>query len=277
MAGCLAQIARLLLVIINIVFLLLGLAVTAIGFILRYGYNIYKPFLETGLNQLEKALMDTKLGSFDVKSIDIGEVLLSLSVGLIIGGLVLFGLAFFGCCGACCKFKLFLWIYAIVIVVFILIEAIGIGLLYGKPDIVKDQAKSSLSGFEGLASEKVPSLAWNVIMIQFKCCGVDSYTDFSVATKWNNNPGGFGKIDMPLACCKSLPSSQSANAADCAKETHMALNNGETGCYGEVWGASFGKTAIAVPVLVICGIIQILFIVFAVMVAKGDNDRVSPI
>ena len=29
------------------------------------------------------------------------------------------------------------------------------------------------------------------------------------------------------------------------------------GCYDKLWGLSFGKTAIAVPVLVICGLIQV--------------------
>ena len=53
---------------------LTGLAITAVGFVLRYGKSLYEPFLETGMNQLQKALDNTNLKSFDVDSIDIGEV-----------------------------------------------------------------------------------------------------------------------------------------------------------------------------------------------------------
>jgi hypothetical protein len=54
----------------------MGLGITAVGFVLRYGKSLYKPFLETGMNQLQDALRDTTLGDFDVKKIDIGEVML---------------------------------------------------------------------------------------------------------------------------------------------------------------------------------------------------------
>jgi len=40
--------------------------------------------------------------------------MLSLALGLIIGGLALTALAFMGCCGACCKFKCFLWLVSII-------------------------------------------------------------------------------------------------------------------------------------------------------------------
>ncbi|WAR05009.1 hypothetical protein MAR_020378 [Mya arenaria] len=234
MSGCIEQIGRVLLVLINLIFLLVGLAITAVGFILRYGYSVYKPFLDFSLKALQKTLDDTNLGTgLDIENVDIGQVMLSLALGLIIGGLVLVALSFMGCCGACCKFKLFLWIYALVILVFVLIEVVAIGILYGKPDIVKGQAKTSLSKYEGLASSEVTSLAWNVIMIQFKCCGIDSYKDFAEATSWKKNPAGVTLITP--------------------------------GCFDAVWSESFGKTAIAVPVLIM------LFIILAVKLAKDDD------
>ncbi|XP_053408746.1 tetraspanin-18-like [Mercenaria mercenaria] len=282
MSSCWDGLARLLLVLINIVFLLIGLAITVCGFILRYAKALYEPFLETGMNQLQKVLTETNLASFKVTDIDIGEVVMSLAIGLIIGGLVLVGISFLGCCGACCKVRFMLWLYAIVIIVFVVVEAVGIGLLYGKPDMVKGQLKSQMSEYEGLKSEKVFSLGWNIIMIQFQCCGVDSYEDFdmSAQSKWNN-PGisGVTTLETPIACCKTLPSSQTATEFNCAMKATLTedISNYKTGCYQTIWKSSFGNTAIAVPVLVICGIVQVLFIIFAIMVAKSENDRVSPI
>lgn len=271
--GCLSGVARVLLVVINIVFLLLGLALTAVGFLLRYGQSVYKPFLEFGLFQLQKALKETNLGDFNVEDIDMGEALLSLALGLIIGGLVLFGIAFFGCCGACCKFKLLLWIYALIIIVFVVGEAVGIGLLYGKPDLVKDHLKSTLNDYQGLGGKDVNSLTWNVMMIQFKCCGVDDYKDFDTTLPWAKPTGGV-TLETPVACCKKLPET---TALTCAKTYNEATSNGMNGCYDTIWRLSFGYTAAAVPVLVVCGIIQILFIALAILIAKDDKDKVSPI
>lgn len=45
-----------------------------VGFILRYGDTIYKPFLEFGMYQLQKVLKDTSLGNMNVADMQIGEV-----------------------------------------------------------------------------------------------------------------------------------------------------------------------------------------------------------
>jgi len=274
--GFLSGIARLLLVVINILFMLIGLAIAVAGFILRFGKSIYGPILDKGLEAMQKVLDDnSSLSTFAVDSVDLGEVLKSLAIGLIIGGLFLVGISFFGCCGACCKIDMMLWVYAIVIIVFVVAEAVAIGLLYGKPDIVKDNVKRSIESYKGLASPEVTSVGWNIIMIQFKCCGVDDYTDFAKATSWNRRPHGGSQLATPIACCKTLPGS--GNDFSCA-ETYSALtNNGETGCFEVLWDGSFANTKIAVPVLVICGIVQLAFIVFAIYIAKADKKSVSPI
>lgn len=53
---------------------LLGLTLVVVGFILRFGESIYTPFLAVGMARLQTTLQDTSLASFDVSSIDIGEV-----------------------------------------------------------------------------------------------------------------------------------------------------------------------------------------------------------
>lgn len=254
----------------------------SLGFVLRYGKKLYEPFLEFGILQMKKVLKDTLLADFDVNSINLGEMMTSVSVGLIAGGLALFILAFLGCCGACYRIRCLLWLYAIVIIVFVIAEAVGVGLLFGKPDLVKDQLKYSLKDYKGLASAEVMSLTWNVVMIQFKCCGVDNSTDFQEhATSWVRNitisPGRFISLETPIACCKSLPSTNDSLSFTCALHGfNISLSNAATGCYKTIWDLSFGNNAISIPVLVVSGIIQLLFICCAIMIAK-DNDKVSPI
>lgn len=55
-------------------FQLLGLAITIIGFILRFGSSLYKPALNFGFTELQKLLNDTNLAAFNPEDIDIGEV-----------------------------------------------------------------------------------------------------------------------------------------------------------------------------------------------------------
>lgn len=278
--GCFDGLARLLLVVLNIVFMLAGLAIFVVGFILRYGKTIYEPFLETGITQLEKVTKDTGLAVLSVDDINLGEVMTGLATGLIIGGLALFALSFVGCCGACCKVSFMLWLYAIVMVVFFVGEMVAIGLLYGKPSLVTDQLKNSMSDYKGITSAEVYSLAWNIIMIQFKCCGVDNYHDFALATSWNNTLQIDGKpvnLVTPVACCKMLPSGKDHAEFSCATKYDVTKNNGMTGCYKTLWDLSMANSSLVVPILVVLAIFQIAFIIFAISVARTEDKSVGPI
>lgn len=280
--GCLSSMGRLLLVVINIVFLLIGLGLTIVGLILRFGRTIYEPILKIGIDNLQDVIDKTSIGGFKVEDIDIGETLQSIAIGLIVGGLVLVVISFFGCCGACCKSEILLWLYVIVLVVIAIGEAVAIGLLYGKPELVKDNVKTSLKDYEGLGSSRVSDVSWNIIMIQFNCCGVDSYEDFSIATNWKKSltvGSNTYTLTTPVACCKKLPSSKNSGEFSCATDNppKKENSNAETGCYSTIWDQSFGNTAIAVPVLVVCGLIQIAFIALAIFIIKSEDKKVSPI
>ncbi|KAL4229102.1 Tetraspanin-11 [Mactra antiquata] len=272
--GCFDGLARFLLVVLNSVFLLGGLAITAVGIILRYGKVLYEPFLETGIHLLEQTLANTGLAVLNVEDINLGEVMTSIALGLIFGGLALTVLSFLGCCGACCKVGFVLWLYAIVIIVFFIGEAIAIGLLYGKPEIITNELKASLVDYKGVASDEVYSVAWNIIMIQFQCCGVDSYRDFDISTSWNKSPVASVNLVTPVACCKTLPTEHDPKEFKCATTYDPSINNGESGCFQTVWDASMADTRMVVPILVACGIFQLAFIVFAIQVARSE-DRSS--
>ena len=48
--------------------------------------------------------------------------------------------------------------------------------LYPTLPQVKDQVKGRMSGFQGLASSQVLSLAWNIVMIQVRTTCLSRYT-----------------------------------------------------------------------------------------------------
>lgn len=267
--GCFAGLARLLLVVLNIVFLLGGLAIAVVGFILRYGRVIYEPFLEYGMTKLKDLLKNTGFEVFNVKDINLGEVMTGIAIGLIIGGLALACFAFIGCCGACCKVAFMLWLYVIVLVVILVAEIVAIGVLYGKPELIKDQLKGSLKDYKGIASPEAYTLSWNIVMIQFQCCGVDSYQDFDVATNWNRTVQNV-RLETPTACCKILPTS--ASDFKCATTYDPALSNGRIGCFDILWHGSLANTTLVVPILVCCFIIQLAFIAFSITAARAEDS-----
>ena len=57
--------------------------------------------------------------------------------------------------------------YIIAVTVFFIGEAILIGIMYGRPQIAKDELRTvSLPQFKGLDSSEPITLGWNVVMIQ---------------------------------------------------------------------------------------------------------------
>ena len=99
-------------------FQLVGLAIAAVGFILRFGKSIWEPVLREGIRALKKVGEDTKLQqNLDTDNLDLGQIISGLAIGLLVGGLVLCVLSFLGCCGACYKINVVLWVVSILFII----------------------------------------------------------------------------------------------------------------------------------------------------------------
>ncbi|UJR36057.1 hypothetical protein I4U23_028793 [Adineta vaga] len=147
-----------------------------------------------------------------------------LAIVVIVLGGVLLIIGFLGCCGAMKQVKIFLILYAIIIGMIILFEiAITIYFVAFKSKFeeqfkptLKDAIRNSYEGPLGLISntnQTKPgpiSIAWDFIMYNFECCGVDSKDDFNGTTKWNRRniwwDASMGNsaqnFTYPLTCCK---------------------------------------------------------------------------
>jgi len=69
---------------------------------------------------------------------------------------------------------------------------------------VKDETesflKTTIKEYKSSGKEKDgTSLMWNQLMAQFKCCGVNSFTDFETSPFWLSNRGS---RMVPEACCQ---------------------------------------------------------------------------
>ena len=84
------------------------------GFVLRFGESLWKDVLKTGIDLLKKVGDETQiLQNLDTDKLDLGSIVLGLAIGLIVGGLVLCIISVLGCCGACYKISIVLWIVSI--------------------------------------------------------------------------------------------------------------------------------------------------------------------
>jgi len=181
--GC----SKTLLVIINGIFMVLGLGVLALGIYLK---------VDPSYSAFSKVLTETP-NAFAQKN---NANLLNLeaaSIAIIVIGAVVAGISIIGILGACFELKALIIIYGVVITLLLLaLLAIGVAALVFKFALRKnfeDEVKSTLKDqlfneYEGEVQMKSAfTIAVDVFQIYFKCCGVYNYTDFTGAKKMEFN------------------------------------------------------------------------------------------
>lgn len=265
--GAMTGIGRVVLVVVNILFLILGLTFFGIGLFIRFGSSILNNYIDGVKKNIEQSSASSGLGTIDLSSFDLSDILLGLALGFIFFGLFLIIISVFGCCGGCCKIKTLLLAYVITCIVLLVAQIVVIGILYGSPDTFHDPAKKKLkeqiqSDFIGLNGTNVVSIGWNIVMQEVGCCGPESFNDFTGASQWITNYAS-GTIVTPLACCKTLPSSSDFS---CATTPTPSNNYFTTGCYDKIWDDTLGNSAIMIGSLVGIAVFQLILIIFGIVI-----------
>lgn len=271
---------------LNIFFLIISLLLITAGVIAFYASKISA--IKDVEDQIKEILesMSSTAGSTNngFENFSITELFDGIGLGLIISGCVLLILSFFGCCGACCKFKTLIFIYALIITVMLVAEIIVVILLYAAPSTIEDHIKDglleSLKNYKGFKSSEVATLGWMFVMKEMECCGVNGYKDFSLThtTDWKS-PGTVvtSSIDAPLVCCKTEPSGTDNTAFNCARESTLDIHT--DGCFDKVWGMVLGNPTYAAIVYSAAFVFQLLLIIFSYMMyvdGRKKNNKVYP-
>ncbi|KAL3886985.1 hypothetical protein ACJMK2_026941 [Sinanodonta woodiana] len=289
--GCFESCGRVLIVIFNIFFLIIGLIFLAGGLLIKFGSSLYKSALDSVEKSIEKSISDTGGGTVDV-NLDLGSITEPVAYSLIGVGVFVVLICFFGCCGACYRIKVLLILYIILAILIVAGEIVVVTLILGFPSVIKTPLASSLksgiqSDFQDLTGTNLVSQAWNIAMQQFKCCGANDYSDFTGASKWDTTKysascGGC-TLKTPLACCKTLPTS-SSDVTCAATGTATTSNNYlNTGCVNKVWDDYIISNKIAVSVAIsVLSLFQVFLVVFAFVICcqngkeKKKKNSVSP-
>ncbi|WAR06588.1 TSN3-like protein [Mya arenaria] len=109
--GC----GQLVLVLINILFSVVGIALLVVACLVRFGSGVFDSYLEDGYTEFKLAVEIATKGKLDISGLDIGDIVGDAAIAFIVIGAFFFVLGIFGCCGAICKAKSLLVIYAVVL------------------------------------------------------------------------------------------------------------------------------------------------------------------
>ncbi|XP_055296826.1 tetraspanin-9-like [Sitodiplosis mosellana] len=204
--------------VVNFLFFLFGLGLTIVGVLIYYNVDFYVEIIP--------------------------EHVSAFPIGLIVIGCIIFVTAFLGCCGACTENSIFLLAFSIVLAIMFMVE---VGLLIAasiKKDGLEVTVQDSLERMLNEYNENQNYQAsWHFLQTEFKCCGINSATDWQSIT---------GDELVPPSCC------QKAQNETCRKE-----NASKTGCQTVLLEYLRNIYTIFTLIAVIIWLIQFIGIIFA--------------
>ncbi|CAC5390915.1 unnamed protein product [Mytilus coruscus] len=242
--GCGASIAKVILIIVNTIFLILGLGIGIAGLVFRFGTDLLG-------DKIKEAMKSLKVDV--VGGVNVYDVASSLSLLLIIVGFFIFLVGGLGCCGACCQNRVLLVVYAIIVAILLIAQIVGVALFAGFRSEFDDSVKK---GFKDILQTKYNttgnddlSQSYNALFNLYECCGVDSAADMP-----DNN--------LPKECC--------ASSNPCSKSS----TDVRSGCYTKLKDQIDQYNSIFIGVGVSVLVFQLLCVLFSfcLCVAIGRDE-----
>ncbi|XP_066144998.1 CD63 antigen-like [Euwallacea fornicatus] len=149
----------------NLLFVITGIIIIAVGTAVKTVYTEYEAFLDNKYFSLPNMLIAT--------------------------GVIIFIISFLGCCGAAKENWIMLAIFSVLLcIIFIFEFASGIA-----GYVLRDRTEAYLEETlrANLASYNKTHYIWDLIQESFQCCGVDDYNDW--IDIFNNSS------KLPISCC----------------------------------------------------------------------------
>ncbi|XP_052721660.1 tetraspanin-18-like [Crassostrea angulata] len=266
--GC-SKFGKVFLVIINLVFLVLGLGLLIAGVLVK-------------INALSSDVTPA-LNSVEVAGYKLGDLANNLSIVFIVIGAFIVLVSGLGLIGGCCEVRWMLVVYAILVLILLIMKIAAVALWFKMrtdfEETVKEELFKSLNDeYENdfLNSTNPISNAWNYAFLTFDCCGVNPVmnktdNDFT-ATPWcTKDPGTcyqMGGTMIPRSCCTGVDQSNYiANAnPECYRDVKGKYN--EMGCYDAVKDliSTYGNVFIAISIVVM--VVEVFAVLFAIIICR---------
>ncbi|XP_059177786.1 tetraspanin-9-like [Physella acuta] len=256
--------ARLGLMLTNLLLMLVALACVGCGVVLILGRALYGSQL--GWLQDELRSFNTKL---DVSQLDVTFVTLPLGAALITVGFLIAVVCILGIIAASGHFYKLTLVYLVVLSCLFFAESVVVICSYIDrtpfDSTVKVYMKSSLSGYKGDSGADSTSLGWNAVMLHLKCCGVDSYADFTSWSKTTANQV------IPGACCVKPFKGDPCSEKSQYNQPNMTYY--DRGCYNLVWDYVTSNTGLIIFDVFFIVVLQFLNIFFTVWIICQFKSR----
>ncbi|PIK44710.1 tetraspanin [Apostichopus japonicus] len=269
-----ALVAKSLLMLFNCIFFLVGGALLAVGF-----YILFSPY------------------SFDILSVLDNGIIQAGVYAIIAIGAFVFILAALGLFGACCKSKILLGLYLIILFVIIAAQVAVCAVVYAYSGqvnaFVTSQLQETLDDYEAENGTDSYSVGWNSMQIFFECCGTNNYTDWA-STTWGGDSSIFkyeSGAAYPITCCAvqdttvvlsgSINEAAFTDVAKCYGDGESVPNSymagtGE-GCYDSFQDYIISNSVLIGGVGIGLAAFEILLFIFALIVCftmEKDEDVV---
>jgi len=238
--GCCDVLIKYIVFLFNFVFFLTSVALIGIGAYIQIHMTKYLDFL--------------------------GSTYLNTSIILIIIGALMLVVTFFGCCGACTENPCMMYTYGTMLTL-ILLSLIGVAITVyvfrgDAREVITKTMADSLKNYNEEEHKGVTE-TWNIMQSDFKCCGVNNFTD------WEGTPAFTNTGDVPDTCCKEFTEGCGKGAGQSTDEIYT------TGCFVLFENFILSNAAAAAGVGV--GVIVLLFLGVCVSccVARGLASKNS--
>lgn len=267
--GCGAKCLKYILFAFNLIFVAIGLVLLGIG----VWFIVEK---DDAIIQLQDKLEDAKVNNSQEKRETLENLkshpnaVRTLGIILLVVGLILCLIAFLGCCGAITENRILLYMYAGVLVILLLVGLAAA--IYGAVEKDKIQEKTkklmsdTLEHYNYFESGKKPDTwtsAWDALMDEFKCCGVNGTISDWTETLWNKNDANSNRNanKFPARCCE-------IGTDSCTTDDRKY----KQGCYNELEDYAKEKFTIGIIVAAVLAVLLVLGVVFSCCLAKSIDE-----
>lgn len=269
--GAGAKMGQCFLIVLNIWFAILGLAMIAIGIFVRIG--------KVGDNRIIEMLRKADLGGLNM-----GDVIVALSALIIIVGVFTLLLSADGGIGACLQKKGLLIVYIVALLLILIIEVavliIWCKFAFGTNTWLREQFNNLFRFYNGVqGANDVYSKGWNTLFMVLDCCGVAPITPFRndfqfLGTYFWTNPQR-GVTQIPYTCCKesNLNNYMFGNNLQCTVARQQPLVR-PRGCYEAFRQLATDVSTGAIVLSVLFIITEILAVIAAILLVRAiDREK----
>ncbi|XP_061193064.1 tetraspanin-9-like [Saccostrea echinata] len=268
---CGGRMGQIILVIINIIFMLMGLGLLVPGIALQTNFDFVTDEIKPVLDEIR------------ITGVGLGDVIQNLGIGFIIVGLFVFLVATIGLLGACCKSKCILTIYAIIVLVLLLSQVIVVILWFTMQNTLNSTVKGELTTVltnnyreDSINGTSQQSNGWNYLFITLKCCGINAVSA-GTAGDFQNTPNWSGKgasQKIPTSCCQGVTAESYTASANCT-DSVAAGTYYEQGCYDAMIAkfdtSRYSNILLGTGITII--IIELIAIISSILICRGNFDE----